>query len=54
VRWTDEIEQVVNYHKRGKTPKPKSVKLKKMAWLLIGAVVIIIAGIVLYANDVFK
>ncbi|RIA08441.1 hypothetical protein OE09_0253 [Flavobacteriaceae bacterium MAR_2010_72] len=31
VRWTDDIEQVVDYHIRARSPKPKSIKLKK--WL---------------------
>ncbi len=54
VRWTDEIEQVVDYHIRAKTPKPKSIKLKKLAWVIITIVVFIIAGIVLFVTGVFK
>ena len=44
VRWTDDIEQVVDYHIRATTPKSKSFKLKKMAWILIIALILIISG----------
>ncbi len=35
VRWTNEIEQVVNYQYRAASPRPKSIKLKQLAWILI-------------------
>ena len=53
VRWTDDIEQVVAYQKRAATPKPKSFKLKRLAWILIGLDIIIITGIVLFVTGVF-
>ena len=54
VRWTDDIEQVVDYHKRATTPKPKSLKLKKTAWILILIVVLLLLGIVLISTGVFR
>lgn len=53
VRWTDEIEQVVAYQKRAAKPKPKSLKLKTLAWVLIVLDLLIIAGLVLFAMGVF-
>ena len=53
VRWTEDIEQVVAYQNRAATPKPKSFKLKKLAWILIIIDVVIITGIVLFVSDVF-
>ena len=53
VRWTDDIEQVVDYHKRATAPKPKSVKLKKTAWALILIALILVLGIVLFSAGVF-
>lgn len=51
VRWSDEIEQVVDYHIRATSPKPKSLKLKGMAWLLILVLILIIFGIVYFGTD---
>lgn len=44
IRWTDEIEQVVDYHKRGLKTKPKSIKLKPVSRIIIAflAVVLIV------------
>jgi len=53
VRWTDDIEQVVEYHIRGTNPKPKSLKLKKTAWVLILTIVIIFLGILLFRTRIF-
>lgn len=52
VRWTDEIERVVEYQTRAATPKPKSLKLKPLAWIIIILDVILITGIVLFATGV--
>ena len=54
VRWTDDIDQVVDYHKRATNPKPKSLKLKKASWLLILIFVLLILGIVLINVGVFR
>ena len=53
VRWTDDIEQVVEYHIRATTPKSKSIKLKKTAWILIATILIIVLGGALFVG-VFK
>nr|WP_321221770.1 hypothetical protein [uncultured Psychroserpens sp.] len=54
VRWTNEIEQVVNYQKRAATPKPKSLKLKKLAWIFIIVDLIILIGVLLFAFGVIN
>lgn len=54
VRWTDEIEQVVAYQKRAATPKPKSFKLKTLAWILIVVDIAIMTGIILYTAQVYN
>ncbi|WP_347923807.1 hypothetical protein [Pontimicrobium sp. SW4] len=48
IRWTDEIDRVVDYKKKAFTPKPKSFKLKQLAWvLLISLDVLILIGILI-------
>jgi len=48
VRWTNDIERVVDYKKKAFTPKPKSFKLKRLAWvLLIILDLLILLGILL-------
>lgn len=49
VRWTDEIERIVDYKKRVIQPKPKSFKLKPLAWLIIFFDAILVVVIVLFA-----
>ena len=41
VRWTSDIEQVVAYQERAVNTKPKSLKLKKLAWILIIMLIIL-------------
>lgn len=48
VRWTDDIEQVVDYHIRATYPKPKSLKLKGLAWVIIVLLIVISLGIVFF------
>jgi hypothetical protein len=48
VRWTDDIEQVVDYHIRATHPKPKSLKLKGLTWVLIVLLMVIALGIVFF------
>lgn len=43
-RWTDDIERVVNYHQKAFTPKKTSFKLKKLSWLIIVFILIIIVA----------
>ncbi|MGC1630604.1 MAG: hypothetical protein WA749_00690 [Gelidibacter sp.] len=39
VRWTDDIERVFDYHQRATPPKPTSLKLKTLSWILIAVLV---------------
>ena len=50
IRWTDDIEQVVNYQTRAVELKPKSVKLMPIAWFIIIADLILIIAIILFAS----
>jgi len=54
VRWTNEIEQVVDYQKRAIQPKPKSLKLKQLAWILIIVDVALLVVILLFAFGILK
>ena len=54
IRWTDDIERVVDYHNRGLKRKPKSTKLKPISWALISGFVLIIVVMVLFASGVFS
>lgn len=54
VSWTDDIEQVFAYQQRAATPKPKSIKLKKLAWILIVTDIIIVAVIIMYSLGIFN
>ena len=54
VRWTNEIEQVVAYQKRAVKPKPKSLKLKKLAWILIIVDAVLFVVILLFVFGVLK
>ncbi|WP_178986672.1 hypothetical protein [Winogradskyella helgolandensis] len=49
IRWTNDIERVVDYHKRGLKTKPKSTKLKPIALGLVVFGVIVLIVIVLFA-----
>ena len=54
VMWTDDIERVVNYQQKAFTPKPKSFKLKKTAWIILITIDVIIILIVLIATGIIK
>ncbi|WP_047549972.1 hypothetical protein [Psychroserpens sp. Hel_I_66] len=54
VRWTNDIEQVVAYQKRAATPKPKSFKLKKLAWAFIIVDAILLIMVILFVAGVLK
>ncbi|MBT8277475.1 MAG: hypothetical protein KJO41_00635 [Bacteroidia bacterium] len=48
VRWTEAIERVVDYHQKTITPKPKSLKLKRLAWVIILSIdALIILGVLI-------
>ena len=51
IRWTDDIESVVEYHKRASQPKSKSLKLKSLSWILIFLVLSMIIISTLLATD---
>ncbi|NRD21951.1 hypothetical protein HNV10_01775 [Winogradskyella litoriviva] len=52
IRWTDDIEQVVNYHKRGLNKKPMSLKLKPMSWGIITFLIVIITAVILISTGI--
>ncbi|WP_425076676.1 hypothetical protein [Psychroserpens sp. S379A] len=54
IRWTDDIEQVVNYQKRAVTPKPKSLKLKQAGWLFIIIDILLLITVILFATGVIS
>lgn len=54
VRWTDDIERIIDYKKKAFTPKPKSFKLKRIAWILLIILDILILLAILLAVDVIK
>ncbi|WP_412559772.1 hypothetical protein [Winogradskyella sp. MIT101101] len=54
VRWTDDIERVVEYQQRAVQPKSKSIKLKPLAWVIILLDILILALIVLVMTDVIS
>ncbi len=45
VQWTDEFEQVFEYHKKALTPYKSSVKLKRASWILLTALLLVIVSI---------
>ena len=52
VMWTDDIERVISYQRKAFTPKTGSLKLKKLAWILLLSIDAIIILIVLIATGV--
>jgi len=54
IRWTSDIERVVDYHNRALKTKAKSTKLKPIAWGLLSFGVIILVAIILFATGVFS
>jgi hypothetical protein len=51
VRWTEEIERVVEYHTKALSPKKASTYLKKLSWILMSSaflILLIIASTVIY------
>lgn len=52
VRWTDDIERVVDYQKRAVQPKPKSFKLKPLAWAFIAFDLLLLVSIILFATGI--
>jgi hypothetical protein len=54
IRWTDAIERVVAYQYRALTLKPKSIKLKPLAWFVLVFDLILVAVIILYATGIIS
>ena len=54
VSWTNDIERVVSYQERAATPKPKSIKLKKLTWILIIMDVLLLIAVLLFAFGILK
>ncbi|TJY37998.1 hypothetical protein [Pontimicrobium aquaticum] len=54
VRWTDDIERVVDYKKKAFTPNPKSFKLKRLAWMLIITLDVLILLAILFTVGIIK
>ena len=45
VQWTDDIDRVFEYHQKAFVPKKPSIYLKKLTWIIIISVVVIIATV---------
>lgn len=54
IRWTNDIERVVDYKKKAFMPKPKSFKLKRITWILLITLDILIVLGILLAVGVIK
>ena len=54
VQWTDDIERVVNYQQRAVKPRPKSIKLKPLAWVFIFFDLLIVTAVILFATGVIS
>jgi len=53
-RWTKDIEQIIAYQQRATAPKPRSIKLKPLAWVFIAFDVLLIMFIILYMMNVIN
>lgn len=42
VRWGNDIERVFEYHQKALEPKKTTLKLKKLAWIIILAILVLI------------
>lgn len=54
IRWTSDIERVVDYHNRALKTKPKSTRLKPIAWGLLIFGVLLLVTIVLFVTGVIS
>lgn len=43
-RWDDDIDRVFEYQQRASPPKPRSFKLKKLSWIMIGSFITLAVG----------
>ncbi|WP_346883222.1 hypothetical protein [uncultured Algibacter sp.] len=49
VRWTDDIERVFEYQKKAFTPQKSSLRFKKMFWITVIGIIILI-GLAAFAT----
>lgn len=54
IQWTDDIERVVDYHKRGLNMKAKSMKLKPVSGVLIALGIVVVTLVILLVTGVFS
>ena len=47
-RWTDDIERVYEYQFKAFTPKKKSKKYKKLFWILLISITVVVSIIVIF------
>ncbi len=52
-RWDDDIDRVVDYHKKAFKPNPSSYKLKRLSWVLLIIIDFVILMIILYSLGIF-
>lgn len=52
VRWTEDIERVIDYQKRAFVPKPSKTALKQTSWMLIVGSALLVALVVLFIFEV--
>ncbi len=52
VRWTDDLERVFEYQQRAFVPKSATFKLKKLSWILLVAIIllVIVLNVFLFNN----
>jgi len=51
-RWTDDIERVYDYQMKAFQPKKASRKFKKLFWILLISIDLIIIATILYSLDI--
>ncbi|WP_296316307.1 hypothetical protein [Winogradskyella sp. UBA3174] len=52
IRWTDDIERVIAYQKLSLILKPKTLKLKPLAWVIIALDLIILITIIVVITSI--
>ena len=53
-RWTDDIERVFEYQQKASAPKPTSLKLKTLSWILIITLAILLVFATLFFLGIFE
>ncbi len=53
-RWTDDIERVFEYQQKASPPKPTSIKLKTLSWILILTLAVILILATLFFLGIFE